>query len=50
MGGGSGRKNKEGRLEHGGKWRDEYEWPLKRTNFKNYYLPLYNIQNYFLLF
>ena len=37
MGGGSGKKNKEGRLEHVGNWRDEYEWPLKRTKFTNYY-------------
>ena len=33
----SRKKNKEDRLEHGGKWRDEYEWPLKRTKFTNYY-------------
>ena len=31
MGGGSGRKNAEGRLEHGGRWRDEQDWPLPRT-------------------
>ena len=27
MGGGSGRRNREGRLEHGGRWRDETHWP-----------------------
>lgn len=27
MGGGSGRKNAQGRLEHGGGWRDEIDWP-----------------------
>jgi predicted acyl esterase len=38
MGGGSGRKNAEGRLEHGGRWRAEREWPLDRTAFTDYYL------------
>ena len=38
MGGGSGRRNAEGRLDHGGRWRDEYEWPLARTQYTNYYL------------
>lgn len=38
MGGGSGRKNGQGRLDHGGRWRDEREWPLARTRFTNYYL------------
>ncbi|MBI4336857.1 MAG: CocE/NonD family hydrolase [Chloroflexi bacterium] len=38
MGGGSGRKNSEGRLEHGGRWRDEQEWPLARTRYTPYYL------------
>ncbi len=38
MGGGSGRKNTAGRLEHGGRWRDEYEWPLARTEFTDFYL------------
>lgn len=31
MGGGSGRRNADGRLDHGGHWRDEQEWPLART-------------------
>ena len=38
MGGGSGRKNTEGRLDHGGYWRDECEWPLARTEWMNYFL------------
>ena len=38
MGGGDGRKNNQGRLNHGGHWRDEREWPLARTEFTNYYL------------
>jgi hypothetical protein len=28
MGGGSGRRTPEGRLDHGGRWRDEADWPL----------------------
>ncbi|WP_018972459.1 CocE/NonD family hydrolase [Rudaea cellulosilytica] len=28
MGGGSGRKNAEGRMQHGGRWRNERDWPL----------------------
>lgn len=31
MGGGSGRRREDGRLDHGGQWRDEREWPLART-------------------
>ena len=31
MGGGSGRKTDEGKLDHGGYWRDEQEWPLARV-------------------
>ncbi len=31
MGGGSGRKDRNGRLVHGGRWRDEQEWPLARA-------------------
>lgn len=38
MGGGSGRKNRAGRLEHGGEWRSEREWPLARTRDAVYYL------------
>src|SRR5262245_33334381 len=33
MGGGSGRRSSTGRLVHGGRWRDEQEWPLARTRF-----------------
>lgn len=38
MGGGDGRKNYEGRMNHGGVWRDEREWPLERTRWTPYYL------------
>ena len=31
MGGGSGCKTTAGKLDHGGKWRAEHEWPLART-------------------
>jgi putative CocE/NonD family hydrolase len=37
MGGGSGRKNRDGRLVHGGQWRSENEWPLARTSWTRYY-------------
>ena len=40
MGGGNGKMNSEGRLNHGGNWRFENEWPLKRTKYINYYLQL----------
>jgi predicted acyl esterase len=38
MGGGTGRRTAEGRLDHGGRWRGEREWPLARTRFTPYYL------------
>jgi hypothetical protein len=38
MGGGSGRRSGAGRLVHGGRWRDEHEWPLGRTRFTDFYL------------
>jgi len=38
MGGGDGRKTAEGRLQHGGQWRAEHEWPLARTQLTAYYL------------
>jgi predicted acyl esterase len=38
MGGGDGEKNKEGRLNHGGEWRYEKEWPLSRTKYTRYFL------------
>lgn len=33
MGGGSGRRNPDGRLDQGGRWRTEGEWPLDRTRY-----------------
>src|SRR5262249_3955834 len=38
MGGGSGRRNRDGRLEHGGEWRSAAEWPLPRTSWTRLYL------------
>jgi hypothetical protein len=38
MGGGSGRKNAAGRLEHGGVWRDEADWPLPATRLQAFHL------------
>jgi uncharacterized protein len=38
MGGGSGRRDANGRLEHGGRWRTEADWPLPATRFTPYYL------------
>jgi uncharacterized protein len=38
MGGGDGHKTPEGRLFVGGKWREEQEWPLARTQYTPYYL------------
>jgi putative CocE/NonD family hydrolase len=38
MGGGSGRKTELGKLDHGGRWRDEQEWPLARTTPRTWYL------------
>ena len=38
MGGGSGRKNAAGRLDHGGRWRSETDWPLPDTRWTPYYL------------
>ena len=38
MGGGTGRKTVEGRLDHGGRWRYENEWPLARAKNASYYL------------
>lgn len=37
MGGGSGRKNSDGRLDHGGVWRAETSWPLPGTQFQPWY-------------
>jgi uncharacterized protein len=38
MGGGSGRKSAAGRLEHGGRWRSESDWPIPRARPSPYYL------------
>jgi putative CocE/NonD family hydrolase len=38
MGGGDGRRDADGRMRHGGRWRDEQEWPLARTDFQRWYL------------
>ena len=38
MGGGSGRRNPAGRMDHGGKWRAESDWPIPDTRWTPYYL------------
>jgi hypothetical protein len=38
MGGGTGRRNKDGRLEHGGHWREATDWPLPDTRYTPFYL------------
>jgi uncharacterized protein len=38
MGGGSGRRTAAGKLDHGGRWRDEGEWPPARARNVSYYL------------
>ena len=38
MGTGDGHKTEDGKLYHGGSWRDEQEWPLARTRYTEYYL------------
>lgn len=38
MGSGEGTKTADGRINHGGFWRDEQEWPLARTQYTNFYL------------
>ena len=38
MGGGSGRRSYAGRLDHGGDWRNEADFPLPDTQFTPYYL------------
>jgi putative CocE/NonD family hydrolase len=37
MGGGDGRRDPAGRMRHGGRWRDEREWPLARTEWTPFY-------------
>ena len=38
MGGGSGRRNAAGRLDHGGRWRTAADWPLPQTQWTRFYL------------
>jgi putative CocE/NonD family hydrolase len=38
MGGGSGRRNREGRMDHGGRWRAEQDWPLPGARVVRYFL------------
>ena len=38
MGGGSGNRNSQRRLDHGGYWRSERQWPLSRAKSTAYYL------------
>lgn len=38
MGGGSGRRDAQGRMEHGGHWRTEKDWPLPGTKLTQIYL------------
>lgn len=38
MGTGDDRRSKDGRLLHGGYWREEREWPLTRAHPTSYYL------------
>jgi putative CocE/NonD family hydrolase len=38
MGGGSGKRNADGRLDHGGRWRSEPVWPIARTAATRFYL------------
>ena len=38
MGGGSGRRNATGRLDHGGRWRSAADWPLPETQWTKFYL------------
>jgi uncharacterized protein len=38
MGGGSGRRTALGKLDHGGRWRGEQEWPLARTEHEAWHL------------
>jgi len=38
MGGGSGRRNVPGRLDHGGRWRSATDWPLPETQWRKFYL------------
>ena len=37
MGGGDGRKDANGKMRHGGRWRSESSWPLAETQFTDYF-------------
>jgi putative CocE/NonD family hydrolase len=38
MGGGTGRKTKANKLDHGGRWIEAPQWPLPETDFRQFYL------------
>ena len=38
MGGGSGRRNRDGRMDHGGRWRAETQWPIAGTEHAKFFL------------
>jgi putative CocE/NonD family hydrolase len=38
MGGGGGLRNKDGRLQHGGRWRSEVDWPIPDRVSTRYFL------------
>lgn len=38
MGGGSGKRTADGRMDHGGQWRAETDWPLPETVFTSFHL------------
>jgi putative CocE/NonD family hydrolase len=38
MGGGTGRKTAQGRLDHGGRWRSERDWPVPDAKLTPYHL------------
>ncbi len=41
MGGGTGRKNAAGRMDHGGRWRAAEIWPLPKTVYQEFYLQVH---------
>ena len=38
MGGGTGRRNAQGRLDHGGRWRTETDWPIPDARLTPFHL------------
>lgn len=40
MGGGSGRRNADGRMDHGGRWKSADDWPIPGTVETPYYLTV----------